>query len=83
MELRQQAKLVETLRGVANTVKATKDAQRQMTLVHELRQASVSLPPVFRLPLNPALQCRDIDIQVALHHARTHTSTTSYVDAHV
>ena len=82
MELTQQAELVETLRGVAITVKASKDAQRQTTLVHELQRASVSLPPVFRLPLNPALQCCDIDIQVEGGSSMSSASTlTSPVHA--
>lgn len=64
MELSHQSDLMATLSSVAEAVKGARDAQRQTTLVRELQKLSTSLPPVFRLPLNPALQCCDIDIQV-------------------
>ena len=66
MEWAQEVELVQTLEGVALAVKASKDTQRQTTLVHELQRMSCSLPPVFRLPLNPSLQCCDIDIEVCI-----------------
>lgn len=63
-ELTQQSELIHKLSDVATSVKAARDPQRQTTLVHELQSLSSTLPPVFRLPLNPALQCCDIDIEV-------------------
>ena len=64
MEWAQQVELVKTLQCVAMSVKCSKDTQRQTVMVHELQHVSSSLPPVFRLPLNPSLQCCDIDLQV-------------------
>ena len=64
MELAQQSDLVKGLSDVACIVKNTRDVQRQTCLVHELQNLSSSLPPVFRLPLNPTLQCCDIDVEV-------------------
>lgn len=66
MELSQQSELVNSLSDVAAAVKIAKDQQRQTTLVHELQCVSANLSPVFRLPLNPALQCCDIEIEVHL-----------------
>lgn len=63
MELAQQSDLVKGLSDVACIVKNTRDVQRQTCLVHELQNLSSSLPPVFRLPLNPTLQCCDIDVE--------------------
>ena len=65
MELSHQSDFMDALRSVAEAVKAARDAQRQTTLVRELQKLSSSLPPFFRLPLNPALQCSDIDIEVS------------------
>ena len=64
MELSQQAELTSSLFDVATAVKAAKDQQRQTTLIHELQCLSSTLSPLFRLPLNPALHCCDIDIEV-------------------
>lgn len=63
-ELTQQAEFIHKLSDVSTSVKGARDAQRQTTLVHELQNLSSTLPPVFRLSLNPALQCCDIDIEV-------------------
>ena len=71
MELAQQSDLVKGLSDVACIVKNTRDVQRQTCLVHELQNLSSSLPPVFRLPLNPTLQCCDIDVEVL---------TSNYID---
>ena len=43
MEWAQEVELVQTLEGVALAVKASKDTQRQTTLVHELQRVSCSL----------------------------------------
>jgi phosphatidylinositol-4-phosphate 3-kinase len=64
MEFSQQADLIHSLSDVAMLVKGAKDQQRQTTLVHQLQRLASSLNPTFRLPINPALQCCDIDIEV-------------------
>ena len=66
MELQQQSDLVAGLCGVAASVKAARDTQRQTVLVQELQSLSLSFPPMFRLPLNPALQCCDINTEVSI-----------------
>jgi phosphatidylinositol-4-phosphate 3-kinase len=63
MEFSQQADLIHSLSDVAMLVKGAKDQQRQTTLVHQLQRLASSLNPTFRLPINPALQCCDIDIE--------------------
>ena len=61
-EWAQEVKLFQALRKVALSVKASKDSQRQVTLVSELQK--VKFPPAFRLPFDYSTQCSDIDIQV-------------------
>ena len=55
---------MEQLGSVAMAVKASRDAQRQTTLVQELRQLNRQLVGHFRLPLNPAIRVKGIDIEV-------------------
>lgn len=64
MELSQQSELVQGLTDVAVAVKNAKDPQKQTTLIHGLQSLSSTLSPVFRLPLDPSLQCCDIDVEV-------------------
>ena len=69
MELTNQLDMVKGLTDIALAVKAAKDPQRQTTLVTGLQNLVSTLPPVIRLPLNPAFQCRDIDIEVSDIHS--------------
>ncbi len=66
MELAQQSDFIDCLAEIASSVKNTRDVQRQSCLVQALQTLSMSMPPVFRLPLNPALQCCDVDLQVGV-----------------
>ncbi|XP_011404735.1 PREDICTED: phosphatidylinositol 4-phosphate 3-kinase C2 domain-containing subunit beta-like [Amphimedon queenslandica] len=63
MELSNQLDMIHGLNDVAMTVKSSKDHQRQTSLVTGIQHLAGTLPPVIRLPLNPALQCCDIDIE--------------------
>ena len=64
MELAQQTDFINSLAVIAALVKNARDVQRQTCLVNAMQELSLSLPPVFRLPLNPALQCCDVDLEV-------------------
>ena len=64
MELAQQSDLIKSLAEIAALVKNARDVQRQTCLVQAMKELSFSLPPVFRLPLNPAFQCCDVDLEV-------------------
>lgn len=64
MELSQQSEFIESLAEIAGAVKNSRDLQRQTCLVQSLKELGSSLPPVFRLPLNPALQCCDVELEV-------------------
>ena len=59
-----QVELVDQLRTVANAVKSARDTHRQTTLIHELRGLSEKFFGKFRLPLDPALLVKGIDIEV-------------------
>lgn len=60
-----QVELVEQLCVVAGAVKASRDAQRQTTLVQELKRVSDTMVGSLRLPLDPAMQVCGIDIEVS------------------
>lgn len=62
-----QLELVDQLRTVANAVKSARDTHRQTTLIHELRRLSGKFVSEFRLPLDPALLVKDIDIEVCIN----------------
>ena len=59
-----QVELVDHLRTVANAVKSAREAHRQTTLIHELQRLSDKFVSKFRLPLDPALFVKGIDIEV-------------------
>ena len=59
-----QVELVEQLCGVATAVKNARDSHRQTTLVQELKMVVDKFIGEFRLPLNPSLLVKDIDIEV-------------------
>ena len=56
--------LVDHLRTVANAVKSAREAHRQTTLIHELQRLSNKFISTFRLPLDPALLVKGIDVKV-------------------
>lgn len=55
---------MEQLCAVAVAVKSSRDAHRQTTLVQELNRVANKFIGQFRLPLNPSLLVRGIDIDV-------------------
>lgn len=59
-----QVELVDHLRTVANAVKSVREAHRQTTLIHELQRLLNKFVSTFRLPLDPALLVKGIDVKV-------------------
>ena len=55
---------MEQLCAVANAVKVSRDAHRQTTLVEELNRVAEKFIAQFRLPLNPSLLVKGMDIEV-------------------
>ena len=59
---------MEQLFSVAVAVKNTRDSHRQTTLVQELQGVADKFHGKFRLPLNPALLVKSIDIEVGTNN---------------
>ena len=59
--------MVEQLCAVATAVKNMRDSHRQTTLIEELKKVADKFVGQFRLPLNPALLVKGIDIEVSKH----------------
>ena len=55
---------MQQLCSVATAVKSSRDSHRQTTLVQELKGVADKFIGKFRLPLNPALLVKGIDIEV-------------------
>lgn len=55
---------MDALCSVAEAVKASRDAQRQTTLVHELKRVAMAMVGQVCLPLDPALRVSGINIKV-------------------
>ena len=55
---------MEQLCAVATAVKGSRDSHRQTTLVQELQAVADKFIGQFRLPLNPSLLVKGIDIEV-------------------
>ena len=64
---------MEQLCAIAKSVKSTRDSHRQTTLVEELKHVADLFVGTFRLPLDPALLARGIDLEVCgvLFHVGT------------
>ena len=56
---------MDQLCAVANTVKTSRDSHRQTTLVQTLKAVADKFVGQFRLPLNPSLLAKGIDIDVS------------------
>jgi hypothetical protein len=63
-----QVELVEQLCVVATAVKTSRDAHRQTTLVQELKKVVDKFIGQFRLPLNPSLLVKGIDVEVSPYY---------------